>query len=194
MSDQQQDNELDLFLKEMKGVKPLKTRTRVVSAKRPESIPGQQQRRQDAEIEKKDSDNDLSVDHLEMVHPLDVISFKRTGLAHGVFRRLKQGKYPIDAKLDLHRKRVEQARREVFQFIKDCLKYDIRCAMILHGKGERGDPPALLKSYTNRWLREIPEVLAFHSAQKHHGGVGAVYILIKKSERKKQQTREQYQQ
>ncbi|WP_428241296.1 DNA endonuclease SmrA [Gynuella sp.] len=192
MSDQKDD--LQAFLAEMKGVKPLKTKTRVVLNNHTGSAqsPGQQQRRRDAQTDKSVDQHGLSIEHLELVHPLDVIGYKRPGLAHGVFRRLRQGRYPVEARLDLHHQTVEQARRQVIRFIQDCLRYDARCAIILHGKGEKGDPPALLKSYTNRWLREIPEVLAFNSAQRHHGGVGAVYVLIKKSEAKKQENREKY--
>jgi len=182
----------DFFAQEMKGVKPLKVKAKAPINKASGPSPGQQQRHQDAQAKAKVDGNFLGVDHLEMVHPLDILTFRRDGLAHGVFRRFKQGKYQIDAKLDLHRKTVEQARREVFNFIKDCMKYDIRMAIILHGKGEKSDPPALLKSYANRWLREIPEVMAFHSAQRQHGGVGAVYVLMKKSEAKKLENREKY--
>jgi DNA-nicking Smr family endonuclease len=38
-------------------------------------------------------------------------------------------------------------------------------------------------------LREIPEVLAFHSALKQNGGMGAVYVLLKKSDSEKQKNR-----
>jgi DNA-nicking Smr family endonuclease len=32
----------------------------------------------------------------------------------------------------------------------------------------------------NRWLREVDNVLAFHSAQPADGGTGAVYVLLRK--------------
>lgn len=187
------DSEDDLdFLEQMKGVKPLKTKSRVFNSGYVKNTPGQIQRRQDAQVIRKKDDNPLSVEHLELVQPLDIISHVKTGLAPGVNKRMKQGGYSIDAKLDLHHKTVEQARVAVMQFIKDCQKYDARLAIILHGKGEQGDPPALLKSFTNKWLKDIPEVLAFHSAKPHHGGVGAVYVLIRKSEKNKQINREKY--
>lgn len=185
-------DDIDLFKQEMEGVQPIKVQARVHSASPKKASPGQKQRLQDAQSQAPISDNFLGVDHLDMVLPLDVLSFRRNGLAHGVFKRLKQGKYSIDGRLDLHHKNVEQARKAVFGFIKDCQKYDIRTAIILHGKGEKSDPPALLKSYTNRWLKEIPEVMAFHSAQPYHGGAGAAYVLIKKSENKKNENRIKY--
>jgi len=47
-------------------------------------------------------------------------------------------------------------------------------------------------SYTNKWLQEIDCVLAFHSAMRHHGGSGATYVLIKKSDEKKSENRERH--
>jgi DNA-nicking Smr family endonuclease len=108
-----------------------------------------------------------------------------------VFRKLRLGQYPIEARLDLHRMTVEEARREVFAFINDCVRYGLRSVIILHGKGERNpDGIAQLKSYLAKWLPELDSVLAFHSAQKHHGGTGAVYVMVRKSERDKQHNRE----
>jgi hypothetical protein len=36
----------------------------------------------------------------------------------------------------------------------------------------------------------FPEVMAFHSAQRFHGGTGAVYVLLRKSAKQKEQTLE----
>jgi len=127
---------------------------------------------------------------VEMVEPSAELSFRRPGVQNGVFRNLRQGKYTLDARLDLHKMTMEQARREVYQFIRDCLEQDVRTALIMHGKGELREQPALLKSCVAHWLPQMDEVLAFHSAQKPHGGAGATYVLLRKSERKKQETRD----
>ncbi|TMO58770.1 Smr/MutS family protein, partial [Pseudoalteromonas aurantia] len=50
----------------------------------------------------------------------------------------------------------------------------------------------VLKSYTNKWLQEMPQVLAFHSALKCHGGSGSTYVLLRKSDEKKQENRERH--
>ena len=64
-------------------------------------------------------------------------------------------------------------------------------AIIIHGKGQSNKAAqAKLKSYVNRWLPDLPEVQAFCSAQPQHGGVGAAYVLLAKSERKKQENRD----
>ena len=132
----------------------------------------------------------LSSAPVEMVDPLAVLSFQRPGVQNGVFKNLRLAKYAVDARLDLHRMSMEQARVSVYEFIQDCVQHDVRTALITHGKGLGREHPALLKSCVSHWLPQMEEVLAFHSAQKRHGGVGATYVLIKKSERKKQETRD----
>jgi DNA-nicking Smr family endonuclease len=93
--------------------------------------------------------------------------------------------------LDLHGLTVEQARHEVHRFIRDCVHYDVRSALISHGKGRNNkERQPLLKSFLARWLPMFPEVMAYHSAQKWHGGAGAVYVLLRKSEKAKDRTRE----
>jgi DNA-nicking Smr family endonuclease len=53
--------------------------------------------------------------------------------------------------------------------------------LVRHGLGLQSKPfPAFLKSYVNQWLRQINMVIAFHTAQKQHGGLSSVYVLLKK--------------
>ncbi len=127
-----------------------------------------------------------------LLGPLDLMSFKRPGVQNGVFRNLRLGKYPVDARLDLHGLSADRARHEVYQFIKDCMASDVRVALVTHGKAEGREQPAILKSHVAHWLTQLHEVLAYHSAQRHHGGYGATYVLMKKSDRKKQETREKH--
>jgi DNA-nicking Smr family endonuclease len=184
------DDEIKIFRQEMRGVRRIKTKPRVETVKTEIPEPSLLHRRQMAVMVKQSDPNHLTEEIFDLVHPLDILEFRSDGVSHGVYRKLKRGQYPIDARLDLHRKSMAEARAEVYGFIADCLRYDVRSAMILHGKGERGEPKAFLKSCVNTWLRQLPEVLAFHSAQKHHGGVGALYILLRKSDRKKEENRE----
>lgn len=173
-------------------VQPLKSEKRVALVKgkpNPESL---QRRRQAAQIEQVSELDPLAGEPMEMVEPLAVLSFQRPGVQHGVFRNLRLAKYPLDAQLDLHSMTVDQARREVYQFVRDCIANDVRTALVTHGKGEGREQPAVLKSCVAFWLPQIPEVLAFHSAQKRHGGYGATYILLRKSEREKTATRERH--
>ncbi|MCH8532832.1 MAG: DNA endonuclease SmrA [Saccharospirillum sp.] len=188
----QDDDDLELFRQEMEGVRRIKVKPRVAVKKPTVPEPALLHRRQMAvQVKQKDA-NHLTEEIIDLVHPLDILDYRTDGVSHGVFRKLKRGQYPIDARLDLHRKSMQEARDEVYGFVADCLRYDVRSAMILHGKGERGQPQAFLKSCVNTWLKQIPDVLAFHSAQKHHGGVGALYVLLRKSDAQKSENRERF--
>ncbi|WP_372964107.1 DNA endonuclease SmrA [Marinobacter sp.] len=181
------------FLEEMKDVRRIRKPNRADVAAPTELTPGHLVR-QLAAVEMKARDlNPLTADIVEPLTAHDVLAWQRPGVQNGVFRKLRLGQYPIEARLDLHRMTVEEARREVFAFINDCMSYGLRSVMILHGKGERNpDGIAQLKSYLAKWLPELDGVLAFHSAQKRHGGTGAVYVMVRKSDRDKQQNREVY--
>ena len=144
--------------------------------------PGVLERRKAAQREQQKSGNFLDpASIISPVDPHDYLEFARPGVQHGVYKNLRQGKYEIQSRLDLHRHTVEQARIALWDFVEGCQKHGIRCALVTHGKGEGREEPAKLKSCVNHWLRQFDHVLAFHSAQKQHGGVGSTYILIKKN-------------
>lgn len=138
-------------------------------------------------------DNYLHSSFIKQLQPQDIISFKRDGVQDGVFKRLRQGKYVCDATLDLHRMTIDEACKAVFDFIQEAIDYELRTVIITHGKGDRSPhKKAVLKSYCVHWLEQIPQVLAFHSAQNQHGGAGALYVLLKKSPSAKERNREKY--
>lgn len=171
-------------------VEPLRVEKRVNLIKDSASEASLKHRRAAAETEQEAAEDPLVGEPVSMVAPMDLITFRRPGVQHGVFRNLRLGHYSIEARLDLHRMTVDRARREVYQFVRDCLSHDVRMALITHGKGEGRATPALLKSHVAHWLPQIEEILAFHTAQKKHGGYGATYVLMKKSDSKKTHTRE----
>lgn len=187
-----ENKDQQLFEQEMKDVTPLKKSDLQTPPKHKAPIdPGTLYRRRAAQKSVDGDSNYLTTGFVELVHPQDVLSFKRGGIQNGVFHRLQQGSYPIEAVLDLHLMSVEQARDEVYQFIHDCLRYEVRTALINHGKGTRNkENQALIKSYVTRWLPQFPEIMAFHSAQGFHGGTGAVYVLLRKSDQAKDRARE----
>ena len=184
----------EFFQEEMLGVTPLKRDARERLLRKVNEGDGEA-RRLAAEGEPEGPLNSL-VD--EGVEPLDawyVLAFKRPGIQHGVYKKLRQGRYEIDARLDLHRLSVKQARMDVHSIIQDAMQYGLRTVLILHGKGQRKteqEKTAVLKGYVQHWLQELEEVQAFHSAQPVHGGTGAVYVLLRKSLQKKRENRERF--
>ena len=185
------------FIDEMADVVPLKREPRV--AVRPRAVTerdtSQELRRQAAQNGPERDRNTLPDG---AVRPLDswyVLDFKRPGVQNGVFRKLKQGRYETDARLDLHRMTAAIARRELFWFLEEATRLGLRTVLIIHGKGQTSaekERSSILKGCTDQWLRELDMVQAFHSAQPQHGGTGAVYVLLRKSEEKKRENREKF--
>ncbi|BCX89897.1 hypothetical protein MIN45_P2271 [Methylomarinovum tepidoasis] len=180
----------DLFREAMADARPLRCdKVPIRHAARP--TPGQDYRREAARRPLDDS-NFLPTSFIEPLPPHAILEYRRPGLQDGVFRKLRRGEYPAEALLDLHAMTVEQARREVYHFVQTCLQQSVRCALIIHGKGTP-QSPGLLKGCLLRWLPLLPEVMAFHSAPRHQGGSGALYVLVRKSELEKERNRRRYQ-
>ena len=136
--------------------------------------------------------NPLTLGEIERVNPFDVLAWKKDGVQPRVFRHLAQGKYPIEATLDLHQRTLKQARADVFRFIRSSSAHGFRSVVIAHGRGDRSDDPAKLKGYVAHWLVELQDVIGFHSAPRRHGGTGATIVLIRKSPSQKEENRERH--
>ena len=187
------DTDQQLFRDLVGEVRPLPRATAVVDPPPPETTPGMLVRRQAAAaLGERYRDYLDPEERIAMVDPWDELTWKRDGVQHGVFKNLRLGKYAIDTRLDLHGMGMELARRKVLEFINDCMAANIRCVLISHGRGELRAKPALLKSCVNHWLRQMDAVLAFHSAQRHHGGFGSTYVLLRKSAEKREENKERY--
>lgn len=187
-------NDDELFFEEMAGVTPLKREPRARLDKRSD-MSDTAERRRAAEGLDGVGLNPLVDEGIEPLDAWYVLDFKRPGIQNGVYKKLRLGKYDIEARLDLHRLTVKQARDETHNFVKEAMELGLRTLLIMHGKGQRKsevEKTAVLKGYINRWLQDLEDVQAFHSAQPVHGGTGAVYVLLKKSVEKKRQNRERF--
>ena len=77
--------------------------------------------------------------------------------------------------------RLDQARAELQEFLRECITRRIASVRVIHGKGSRSGPDGpILKPSVHHWLSLWDEVLAFASAQPRHGGNGAVYVLLRR--------------
>ena len=141
----------------------------------------------------KESDlNPLTLGEVPQLQPRAVLAWKKDGVQHEVFQRLRNGKYPIEGSLDMHRMTVKEARTEMLRFFALARANQWRTLLIAHGRGEKSQTPARLKSYVAFWLGQVPDIIAFHSADQRHGGTGAVFVLLKKMPKAKEETREKF--
>ena len=130
---------------------------------------------------------------VHMVEPNEILEFRRPGVQPYVVQKLRKGEYPEADYIDLHGKTIEGAYNEVMKFIGFAKEHESRCVLIIHGKGERSKPNALMKSHVAHWLKQLPDVLAFHSAPVWKGGTGAVCIILKKGDKASIINREMHQ-
>lgn len=181
----------DLFQSLMQDVAPIKQDTHA-----PQTARANAQRLADRQAEAQtigqQASMPFSFEDVPLCDPDDFLSYKKDGVQDGVFRKLRLGKYEIQARLDLHKKRLPQAAEAIWAFLQQCQTLDARSVLIVHGKGKHLNPPALLKSHIAHWLPELEDVLCFHSAQPQHGGTGALYVLLRKNAQKKMENRERH--
>ncbi|RVU30934.1 Smr/MutS family protein [Neptunomonas marina] len=124
----------------------------------------------------------LSSEAVEIVESEEELLFAAPGVQIRVMKRLRKGHIPWEAGIDLHGMTIDTARDELSHFIRDAQRNSCRAVLVVHGKAfsQSGQKP-ILKSYVNDWLRQLPQVLAFCSAQARDGGTGALYVLIKQN-------------
>ncbi|MDA8383254.1 MAG: Smr/MutS family protein [Betaproteobacteria bacterium] len=110
------------------------------------------------------------------------LCFLRPGLSQQILRRLRRGHWVIQAELDLHGLTVEQARRQLAQFLAESTQLGVRCVRIIHGKGH-GSPrrEPVLKGRVRAWLMQRDDILAFCQARAADGGGGAAIALLRAS-------------
>lgn len=175
-------------------VKPLPKRNRADTGfQRQRPSEAQLARRESAE-EQLDELNFLSDDFVDLLPPFDPIEYRREGIQQGVVDKLKHGGYSVQAQLHLLRRPLAECRRMLFPFIQDAYSHDLRSVLIVHGRGRELDSPAnVLRSYLAKWLCQFEEVQAYVSAQPSEGGLGATWVMLRKSDRAKANNRERQQ-
>lgn len=121
---------------------------------------------------------------LQGVAPEAALSFKRNGVQERQLDKLKAGLLPWKHAVDLHGCTLEQAREAILQLLAEAKAEGITVVKIVHGKGQINGQ-AMLKTAVNGWLRQMPDVLAFVSADPRHGGTGAVMVLLRRPREEK---------
>lgn len=105
------------------------------------------------------------------------------GLDRATAERLKRGRHPVEARLDLHGRTQAEAHRELCAFVEACYRDGRRCVLVITGRGLGPDGPGVLKSAVPRWLAEPGprrRILAIAAARPQHGGAGALYLLLRR--------------
>jgi DNA-nicking Smr family endonuclease len=110
----------------------------------------------------------------------DALSYRRAGVGVDVVRKLRRGVWVLQAELDLHGLRRDEARERLLDFLGDAVRAGVRCLRVVHGKGH-GSPgrEPVLKAKVKTWLVQQNAVLAFTHARAADGGHGALIVLLR---------------
>lgn len=168
------EQDSDLFRQALEHVIPLKPNDRHVSA----PIPRRAQYTQpfSATIADKLSDHGAG--------DIALTEFFRNGLNRMTLRKLRRGEWPPQDNLDLHGFTNDESRRLLVEFLHHATQCGLRCVNVIHGQGWRSEGrDGILKVNTRHWLTQHAQVLAFCEAPAHAGGGGAVWVLLKSSEK-----------
>ncbi len=108
------------------------------------------------------------------------LSFRRPGIGEDALVRLRRGQWAVQARLDLHGLRTDEAREAIARFLPQAVRDGLRCVRIIHGKGLGSiDRTPVLKDKVLRWLVQRDEVIAFCQAPPFAGGSGALLVLLR---------------
>lgn len=100
--------------------------------------------------------------------------------------KIKRGRLDVDAKLDLHGMRQDEAQRALNSFLRRAQASGAKIAIVVTGKGLSREDGGVLRRVVPMWLqapnlRDV--VVGFGEAARHHGGEGALYVRIRRVDR-----------
>ena len=117
--------------------------------------------------------------------PSDLRYEEAVGIDGTSSKKLRAGKFNIEAKLDLHGMSQHNAFLNLQRFIKSSFSNQYRTILIITGKGKEGT--GVLRNKLPQWLKSdfcSPYILAFGQAKEKDGGSGAFYIRLRRNRSK----------
>ncbi len=171
------DREARLFHDEVSDAVPLKPGGRVSHARPSASTQPLQRQRDEREALLASISDDIDIERL--LETDEALSYRRAGVGPDVVRRLRRGEWVVQAQIDLHGLRVDEAREALAEFLNGARKRGQRCVRIIHGKGlGSANREPVLKHKVLKWLVQRTDVLAFCQTRPDDGGSGALLALL----------------
>lgn len=176
--EQEARRDTDLFRKTVGDVTQLPDRGKaVIDPPRPQPIARHRMADEQAALAESLSD-EFSIESL--LDTDEALSFARNGIGGDILRKLRRGHWVIQAQLDLHGMRTDEAREALAEFLRNATKRGLRCVRVIHGKGLGSiNKEPILKNKVRNWLVQKDEVIAFCQARPADGGAGALVVLLR---------------
>jgi DNA-nicking Smr family endonuclease len=169
-------HERNLFTRSVGPVVPL-PHVAVAPRRQPPEPRARQRERDEAAVMAQAISDEFDVDTL--LDTDETLSYRRADIGPEVVRKLRRGVWAIQAQLDLHGLRRDEARERLNLFVHESHRGGLRCVRVVHGKGN-GSPgrEPVLKGKVKGWLVQKREVIAFTQARASDGGSGALLVLL----------------
>ncbi len=178
------NNENDLFLKQMKGVTPIKKNNRLSNKKTTH---------QNKIVKKTTKQTNTTTPEPE--------KRKRTTHSHynlesvNIRKNIKKNILKIDKKIDFHGMSLLSAEEVFTSTIAECFEQKKRCLLFVTGKGifkakdhDYNNKPKLyhgvIRAEFFNWVKSKKvsrHILSFEQASIEHGGDGAFYVYLRKN-------------
>ena len=173
----------DVFLKQMKGVSPLKKNNRI---KKEDPKTNYKSEKKNIVKQKKITTPKASTITKKSHFFLEKIDLKKG---------IKKGSFLIDKKIDFHGKSLLESEEQFSNTIIKSYNSGQRCLLFVTGKGlfksknyEESDKPKLyhgiIRTFFVEWARSkkfSKYILSFEQASIEHGGDGAFYVYLRKN-------------
>src|SRR5207249_1601972 len=115
------------------GVAPLAPTERVHHPPRRHAPDARSRARDNAAVLVESVSDEIDVERL--LDTDDALSYCRPGIGPDVLRKLRRGDWVMQAEIDLHGLRVDEARSALGSFLRETVKRGMRCVRVVHGKG-----------------------------------------------------------
>ena len=176
------NNDNDIFLKQMKGVRPIKKNNRI--------------KNEDPKINyktiKKKTTNQTTSKNIISKKTSTNKSYDLEKI--DIRKNIKKKSFIIDKKIDFHGKTLFESEEIFENVILSCYNSGLRCLLFVTGKGlfkskniEHNNKPKLyygvIRSAFINWVKSnkfSKYILSFEEASITHGGSGAFYVYLRK--------------
>ena len=177
------NNNDDVFLKQMKGVSPIKKNNRI--------------KKENLKTNYKPSKNNI-VKQKNITAPTVSTTIRNTEYhleKIDLKKEIKKKSFHIDKKIDFHGKSLLESEEQFYNTIIESYNKGQRCLLFVTGKGlfksknsEESENPKLyygiIRSAFVEWVRLkkfSKYILSFEQASIEHGGDGAFYVYLRKN-------------